>query len=112
MVPLAYMPQHVWEVGASVLAATIVVQGLVFLVRGRAPWGEGWKPKTVRMAAGVIVLGGVGIGLAAVLVEAEPPGAHSRDQWGGTTGVVFLGIWVVLMLAFPFLPSKRARPPR
>ena len=113
MVPLGYMAQHVWEVGAAVLAATFVLQGLVFLIKGSdAPQAAGWNPRIVRLWGGVGLLLGVGVGLAAFLVEAEQPGTHNGDHWGGAWGLAILIVWVALTLTFSALPYIRAKPPK
>ncbi len=89
MMPLAYLPQHVWEVGASVLALLIIVDAIAYAIR----------PSRWRGIAAVAVLVGIGLLAAAQLVDAEQPGRHPHDGWGGTTGIVFLCIWIIAMLA-------------
>jgi hypothetical protein len=99
MVPLAFMPQHVFEVGAAVLAATFVLQGLVFLIKGSdARQAAGLSTSIIRIWGGFCLLAGVGIGFAALLVDAEQPGAHSPEHWGGVVGVAFLSVWIALMV--------------
>ncbi len=113
MVPLGFMPQHVWEVGASVMAAALVVQGVIYLIKGNdAPEAAGWNPRIVRIWAAVILLLGVGVGFAAFFVDAEQPGAHNRDRWGGSAGVATLSVWVALMVAFSVLRFRRSSLPR
>jgi hypothetical protein len=113
MVPLGFMAQHVWEVGASVFGVLLVGDGLFNLIKGsRAPEAEGMNPRTVRVVACLILLIGVGIGFAAFLIDAEGPGAHNRDHWGGAVGVAALGVWVVLMVAFSVLRFKKVGPPK
>lgn len=83
MVPLAYIAQHVWEVGASVFAVLLVGQGLFYLITGiRMPWAEGMSPRAVRTRAGLSVLLGVGVGFAAFFVDAETTRRAWR-QWLG-----------------------------
>ncbi len=107
------MAQHVWEVAASVFALLLLGQGLFYLIKGSsAPEAEGMNPRTVRVVACLMLLLGVGIGFAAFLVDAEQPGAHSRDHWGGAVGVAFLAIWVALMVAFTVIRFKKVKPPR
>jgi hypothetical protein len=49
------------------------------------------------MACFQLVLG-VGFGLAAVLVDAEPScGGCGHGHWGGTAGVVALSVWLALI---------------
>ena len=113
MVPLGFMAQHVWEVGASIFAVLLVGQGLFYLIRGsRAPEAEGLNPRTVRIVGGVGVLLGVGIGFAAFLVDAEQPGAHNADHWGGAVGVATLSVWVALVVPFSCLRFKKVKPPK
>jgi hypothetical protein len=83
--PLAFMPQHTWQVGAGVLALSIAVAGTRELARHRSPIGA------------VVLAVAVGVGVAAALLPAEP-GYQYGSSWGGTTGVVFLAVWVVLIL--------------
>jgi hypothetical protein len=112
-IPLGFMAQHVWEVGAGVLAVVVLGQGAILLIRGSsAPEAEGMNPRTVRVIACFMLLLGVGIGFAAFLVDAEAPGAHSRDHWGGPVGVVVLGVWVALMGALSMLRFRRPHPSR
>ena len=45
---LAYMAQHVWEVGAGVLAIVMVGQGLFFLIKGTdAPEARGMSTRGI-----------------------------------------------------------------
>jgi hypothetical protein len=82
------MAQHLWEVGAAVSAVLLVGQGLFYLIKpSAAPEAEGMNPRTVRVVGYLMLLLGVGIGLAAFFVDAEPPGTHNRDHWGGAVGV-------------------------
>jgi hypothetical protein len=111
--PLGFMAQHVWEVGAAAFAVLLVSQGLLYLVKGsRAPDAEGMNPRTVRVAASLMLLLGLGIGPAAFFVDAEQPGAHHRDHWGGGVGVTVLSVWVALMVALAIVRFKRVKPPK
>ncbi len=113
MVPLAYIAQHVWEVGASVFAVLLVGQGLFYLITGiRMPWAEGMSPRAVRTRAGLSVLLGVGDGFAAFLSMQKQPGVHGGNGWGGTPGIVILCVWVALMLAFFALQFMKVKPPK
>lgn len=94
--PLAFMPQHVWEVGASVLALTIISEGMLTLATD-------WNPGAPRILGLISLLVGLGIGFAAFLVPAEQAGVQGRNQWGGTTGIAFLILWAGLMLALAAL---------
>jgi hypothetical protein len=107
------MAQHLWEVGATVFAVLLVGQGLLYLIRpNAAPDAEGMNPRTVRVGGYLTLLLGVGIGLAAFFVDAEQPGAHNRDHWGGAVGVAILSVWVVLMIGFSVLKFRKVKPPR
>ncbi len=106
----AFMAQHVWEVGASVLALVIIGQGLFLLMRGAsAPEAQGMSERTARTIGGIAVLIGAGVGVAAFVIDAEKPGTHGGNGWGGTVGVVFLCVWVALMCAGPMSKLLRAR---
>jgi hypothetical protein len=99
---LAFMAQHVWEVGASVLAFVITGQGLLWLIRGsNALEAQGMSDPTARIIGCLATLIGIGIGIAAFTVHAEQPGAHGGDGWGGTAGIAILCVWVTLMVAGP-----------
>jgi hypothetical protein len=107
---LAFMAQHVWEVGASVFALVIIGQGLFWLVRGASgPEAFGMSERTTRIIGGFAVLIGLGVGVAAFTVDAEKPGTHGGSGWGGTAGVVLLCVWVALMCAGPVSKLVRAR---
>jgi hypothetical protein len=104
---LAFLPQHVWEVGATFLAVVLVGQGLVYLIRGTGPpETAGMSPRAIRLVSYLSVLLGVGLGIAAFAVDAEPPGVHNTDHWGGTTGVVLLGVWMAFLVS---IIRRRAR---
>jgi hypothetical protein len=94
----AFLPQHVWEVIAGVMAVLFLYQGLTFLIKGDgAPGAQGMSDSIIRVAACVMLLFGIGIGVAAFTVDAEQSGAHGGDGWGGTSGVVIVCGWVGLM---------------
>ncbi len=100
---LAFLPQHVWEVGAGVFAILIGANGIYSLARSReVARRERLNERTV-MAFGLIQTGlGLGIGIAALTVDAEPPGGlHGGGGWGGTIGIAFLCIWVLAMCSWP-----------
>jgi hypothetical protein len=108
MMVLAFMAQHVWEVGASVLAVLLIGQGLFWVIRGPdAPLPRGMGERAARTIGGLAVLIGVGTGIAAFSVHAEQSGVHGGDGWGGTGGIIILCIWVALMCAGPL--SKLVR---
>lgn len=107
---LAFMAQHVWEVGASVLAVVIVGQGLFWLIRdSSAPQVQGMSERAVRVIGCLAVLIGVGIGIAAFTVDAEQPGVHGGNGWGGAAGVIILCVWLALMCAGPVSKFVRVR---
>jgi uncharacterized membrane protein len=98
---LSYLPQHTWEVVATALGVLFVGLGLFHLVTGRVA-GEGWQPtaRTVRVIAVFQILLGVGVGLAGFLTNAEPPCRQCGDgHWGGTTMLIFLGLWLAGLAA-------------
>lgn len=107
---LAYMAQHVWEVIAGFLAVICVAQGLLYFIKGTRPRGAvGLSEGAARTVACFAMLLGVGIGVAAFTVDAEQPGAHGGNGWGGTGGVVVLGIWLVLMCAMEVLQFRKMK---
>ena len=70
---LAFLPQHVWEVGAAAFAGVCVISGLFFLTTGATPPGTEWvNRRTRRLGAYFQIVVGIGVGLAAFLVNAEP----------------------------------------
>jgi hypothetical protein len=96
------MAQHVWEVGASVLALLLIGQGLFTGITGSGTAQVGGMSKrATRTIGGLAVLLGVGVGIAAFAVNAEQPGARGGNGWGGTGGIVILCVWVALMCAGP-----------
>jgi hypothetical protein len=110
---LAFLPQHVWEVGAAAFAVVCVISGLFFLKTGATPPGTEWVSKrTRRLGAYFQILVGMGVGVAAFLVNAEPScGGCGRGHWGGTAGVVMLCVWLVLLIAvFVFNLALSRRP--
>jgi hypothetical protein len=106
---LAFMAQHIWEVGASVFAVLLIGQGLFWLIRGSsAAPTQGMGERVVRAIGGLAVIIGAGVVIAAFTVDAEQPGVHGGDGWGGTGGIVILGVWVALMCAGPVSKLIRA----
>jgi hypothetical protein len=93
------------------MAMVFVGRGLLYLIRGAdAPGAYGMSQLIMRVAGGFILLLGLGVGLAAVFVDAEAPGARGGDRWGGAAGVVVLSVWLVLLavaLCFTFSKSRR-----
>jgi hypothetical protein len=107
---VAFMAQHIWEIGASVLAVVIAGQGVFLLVAGRdAARALGISERTRRPTAVAFMALGVGIGVAAFTVQAEQPGAPHGNGWGGPVGIVFLCVWVMLMCAVPVSRLVKAR---
>lgn len=106
----AYMAQHVWEVGMCVLALVLIGQGLFLLIKGPdTPETRGMSEQGVRTRAWVVVLVGIGVGIAALSLDAEKPGTQSGNGWGGTTGIIFLCVWIALICAWPVYRLIKAR---
>jgi hypothetical protein len=103
---LGFLPQHVWEVGAGVLALTFLWQGGLLLVRGRA---ASLERASARIAGLVVFAFGVGIGIAAVFVDSESSAVESRDKWGGVGGIVGLIIWLILLAVSTSIEVRRRR---
>jgi hypothetical protein len=102
MITFAFLPQHVWEVGGSVLAILVMGQGLYLLARaGEVARQERQDERTVRAFGLIATFLGLGIGVAALTTDAEPPGAHHGDGWGGALWIAILCIWVVGLCAWP-----------
>ena len=69
---LNYLPQLVWEVLATVLAVFFVGSGILLLIKGRVDGAEWLGARTLRVVAVCEILIGVGVGIAAFVVNAEP----------------------------------------
>jgi hypothetical protein len=109
---LAFLPQHVWEVGAAAFAVVCVISGVFFLKTGATPPGTVWVSKRLlRVAAYCQILIGVSVGVAAFVVNAEPScGGCGLGHWDGTVGIAMLCVWlVVLIAAFVFNLSRSRR---
>lgn len=107
---LAFLPQHVWEVVAGIMAVIFLYRGSVLLTRGAsASHVQGISDRGTRLIACVILILGVGIGTAAFTVHAEQPGAHRGSGWGGTAGIVIVCLWVGLMCAGLVVKLVRTR---
>lgn len=103
---LGFLPQHVWEVGAGVMALTFLVQGGVLLVWGRSASLEGASA----LIAGLVLFAfGIGIGVAALFVDSESSAVESTDKWGGVGGIVGLIIWLILLGASTSIAVRRRR---
>jgi hypothetical protein len=92
----AYLPEHVFQVGAAVMAASFVWLGIREFRRTYPKAGRVRLGRVPRMPIVTVVLG-VGLRAAAVFVNAEGPCRGCRgSHWGGTTGVVGLGVWLAI----------------
>jgi cytochrome bd-type quinol oxidase subunit 2 len=109
--PFAYLPQHVWEVAASVIAILIAGHGLYWLTRSQeVRKRERLNRRTVKAIGLAQVLLGLGIGIAAFTADAEAPGgSHDASGWGGAFWIAFLCVWVVLMCAWLVFSMVKAR---
>jgi hypothetical protein len=96
---LAFLPQHVWTVGATAMAVILISLGVLYLTTGNRPsGGEFLSERALRVIAYLQILIGMGIGAAAFLVHSEIPCAGcKRDHWGGTAGIVILCVWLALL---------------
>jgi hypothetical protein len=99
MLILGFLPQHVWQVGGGVFAVYSVITGLILVMRTKA-----------RRYGAMTLLIGLAVGVAAATVDPEPAcGSCGGDNhWGGTSGVVILGIWVVAMSGLAAFNIRRA----
>lgn len=106
--PLAYLPEHVWQVGGGVMAIVLVALGVLYLGGRLEPRIYGANPRRVRQAGAGAIAFGLALAVAVVLVNAEPPGGRGGDQWGGSGGVVALVIWLVLLGLSAATSSRRS----
>lgn len=88
------------------LALTFLWQGGLLLARGRAAGLEG---TSARIGGLVVLTLGVGIGMAALFVDAESSAVENGDKWGGVVGVVGLIIWLILLGASTMIEVRRRR---
>jgi hypothetical protein len=93
-IPMAYLPEHVWQVGACWFGICCIVLGVVEIQRTR-----GTTQGRAGVAAGdVAVVIGVGLVIAAFVINAEPGcGSCNRGHWGGTGGVLGLVGWTMVV---------------
>jgi len=111
-VPLepAYLPQYVAETMGAVVGAVAIISGVVLLVKGAVPGFDKVRARTVRFAG----IAQLVFGAAFVFVsfagnsEAKCDGC-ARDHWGGTTGIIMLGVWVLVALGFLGAEARRWR---
>jgi hypothetical protein len=95
---LGYLYRSWLEVGGVAFAAFIVVLGVLDLVSGRVPKAGRSSARTVRLGGFFQILLGIGVGFAAFRVNPEPPcGECGHGRWGGTWGVVVLGVWLAVL---------------
>jgi hypothetical protein len=104
--PIAYLPEHTWQVGGGAMAVVLVALGLSYLV-GRLEPRVHAHARTVRQAGAAGLAVGVAVAVAAALVNAEPPDRRGGDQWGGLGGVAALLIWLILLGIFAAGSSRR-----
>jgi hypothetical protein len=86
------------EIAGTALAVLFVGRGVLHLVARRVPEAERSSARNVRATAVFQILFGMGVGYAAFRVNPEPPcGQCGHGHWGGTRGIVFLGIWLAVL---------------
>lgn len=91
------------------MALLLLWQGGVLLVRGRPGGLDGTSVRTARIAAIAILTIGVGVGLAALFVNAESSAVRSSDKWGGVGGIVGLIVWLVLLGVSTSIDTRRRK---
>jgi hypothetical protein len=99
MPPLAYLPQHVAELGLGALGALMIIAG-VAAMRYRRRGGD--RPPS-RWEAEFPVLLGVGLIVFGLTSEGESASHPDHYGWGGIGGFVFAIVWVILMAVFAWL---------
>jgi hypothetical protein len=104
---LAFLPHHTWQAGALAFAALMGLEAISYLIKPVGASTAGLNPQTVRLQASLGLLCAIDVGLAAFLVNPESPGDHA-DSWGGTTGVILLGVWIALVGARPAFRLRAA----
>lgn len=88
--PVAYLPQHSWQVSGTFFGCVVIAWMSYVLVRGEVPGADLGRGAARLIASGGLLIG-AGVVVAAWTVNAEPPcGSCNGDHWGGTFGVVAL----------------------
>jgi hypothetical protein len=110
-VPLAYLPEHVWQVGGGLFSLVVFGIGVHFFIEGRSGLrASRSRPTATRVIGALQMVLGLAIGIAVVTVDAEPPcGACGRGHWGGSAGVVGLTVWILLVALGVALGIRRGR---
>jgi hypothetical protein len=110
--PLAYLPQHVAEAMLLAFAVPIFAKGLQTIVTGRmreVAWIRDWAIWRVRAVGLLLAAAGTGVALFGFFVNAEPPGSHFRNHWGGPFWEALLGVWLALIAGSTFYSFWRRR---
>jgi hypothetical protein len=95
---LGYLYRSWLEVGGVALAVFFVGLGVLDVVTGRVPEAERSSARSVRLGGFFQILLGIGVGSAAFRVNPESScGQCGNGRWGGTWGVVVLGIWLAVL---------------
>lgn len=82
---LGFLPQHVWEVGAGAMAVLFMARGLGLIMKDPGAAGAANMSKlAVRASGSVIFVLGIGVGFAALHVNAESSAERSSGHWGGS----------------------------
>lgn len=106
LLPLGFLPEHVWQVGGSALALGFMLMGASLIVVSRRPRGTGIA-YTGGPVLGYVALG-VAVVIAAFAVDAEPAcGGCGRGHWGGAGGVMGLCVWLLVMAAICGMNLRR-----
>jgi hypothetical protein len=106
----AYLPQYVAETMGVVIGTVAILSGIVLLVKGAVPQFEHVRSRTVRLAGLAQLAFGVAVVLAAFTIDAEPKcDGCARDHWGGTSGVIGLIVWGLIVLGIVAAEARRWR---
>jgi hypothetical protein len=100
---LAYLPQHLSELGTVALAVAIAVRAVPTLITGRMgslpDRNRGfWTSGRVRAMAVISLLLAAGVAIAGFVIPAEPSGGF-RNHWGTRADRTAEAVWLVFLAA-------------
>lgn len=96
---LAYLPQHLTELGATAFFVCVFVSSLPALITGRSATAAAQAPRRIRLLVLLGLVLAAMIVFASFVIDAQPLGGLPGGHWGTHEDKVVLGVWLALLAA-------------